>query len=97
MPYFAASGGLYSERSGSLAVRAERNIRGQGGRNREDRAADTVVRGSRQTNGMLTLGGGVLFAAGPHVFVRPDARAQMVSSGDTRVMGLFTLNFGYRF
>jgi hypothetical protein len=95
VPYFAASGGLYSERSGSLAVRSQHDIRDQGGRNRGDRAAETG--GSRRTDGMLTLGGGVLFAAGPHVFVRPDARAQMVFSGDTRVMGLFTLNFGYRF
>jgi hypothetical protein len=38
----------------------------------------------------------VQFAAGPHVFVRPDARAQVLF-GDTRVLGLFTLNFGYRF
>jgi len=52
---------------------------------------------SRRTEGLMTLGGGVLFAAGPHVFVRPDARAQVVFSGPTRVLGLFTLNFGYRF
>jgi hypothetical protein len=52
---------------------------------------------SSSTDGMLTLGGGVSFAAGPHVFVRPDARAQLVFAGDNRVLGLFTLNFGYRF
>ena len=52
---------------------------------------------SRRTDGLMTLGGGVLFAAGSHVFVRPDARAQVVFSGPTRVLGLFTLNFGYRF
>jgi len=52
---------------------------------------------SSETDGLLTLGGGVVLAAGPHVFVRPDARAQVVFSGDTRVLGLFTLNFGYRF
>jgi hypothetical protein len=52
---------------------------------------------SSETDGLMTLGGGVVFAAGPHVFVRPDARAQVVFSGDTRVLGLFTLNFGYRF
>ena len=46
---------------------------------------------------MMTLGGGVVLAAGPHIFVRPDARAQVVFSGDTQVLGLFTLNFGYRF
>jgi hypothetical protein len=49
------------------------------------------------TDGMLTMGGGVRFDAGAHVFVRPDVRAQLVFSNDTRVLGLFTLNFGYRF
>jgi hypothetical protein len=52
---------------------------------------------SHRTDGMMTMGGGVVFAAGDHVFVRPDARAQVVFTGDSRVMGLFTLNFGYRF
>jgi hypothetical protein len=52
---------------------------------------------SSSTDGLLTLGGGVTFAAGPHVFVRPDARAQLVFAGDNRVLGLFTINFGYRF
>ena len=61
------------------------------------RATDLVsTTSSRRTDGMMTLGGGVQFAAGEHVFVRPDARAQVVF-GDTRVLGLFTLNFGYRF
>ena len=46
---------------------------------------------------MATLGVGVEVAAGPHGFVRPDARAQVVFSDDTRVLGLFTLNFGHRF
>jgi hypothetical protein len=53
--------------------------------------------GGNYTNGMLTMGGGVRFDAGPHVFVRPDARAQLVFSHNARVLGLFTLNFGYRF
>jgi len=53
--------------------------------------------GRSYTDGMLTMGGGVRFDAGPHVFVRPDARAQLVFSNNTRVLGLFTLNFGYRF
>ena len=52
---------------------------------------------SRRTDGMLTLGGGVRLASGSHVFVRPDVRAQVVFGSDTRVLGLFTLNFGYRF
>ena len=55
------------------------------------------VSGGHYTDGMLTMGGGVRFDAGPHVFVRPDARAQLVFSNNTRVLGLFTLNFGYRF
>jgi hypothetical protein len=53
--------------------------------------------GRSYTDGMLTMGGGVRFDAGPHVFVRPDARAQLVFSNNARVLGLFTLNFGYRF
>jgi hypothetical protein len=53
--------------------------------------------GRSYTDAMLTMGGGVRFDAGPHVFVRPDVRAQLVFSNSTRVLGLFTLNFGYRF
>ena len=45
---------------------------------------------------LVTLGACVQFAAGEHVFARPNARAQVVF-GDTRVLGLFTLNVGYRF
>jgi opacity protein-like surface antigen len=66
------------------------------GRGATGRDAGLVSTSSHRTNGMMTLGGGVQFAAGPHVFVRPDARAQVLF-GDTRVLGLFTLNFGYRF
>lgn len=58
---------------------------------------DEFRSGGSYTDGMLTMGGGVRFDAGPHVFVRPDVRAQLVFSNDTRVLGLFTLNFGYRF
>ncbi len=58
---------------------------------------DDFRSGGSYTDGMLTMGGGVRFDAGPHVFVRPDVRAQLVFSNDTRVLGLFTLNFGYRF
>jgi hypothetical protein len=64
---------------------------------RDGRPTTGSLETSRRTDGLMTLGGGVVFAAGPHVFVRPDARAQVVFSGDTRVLGLFTLNFGYRF
>lgn len=115
VPYFAVSGGVYSERSERLeitlrGVEIPRGFggfpgpRGGGGRPtavspiRADGQPPTLTtEGSRETSGLMTLGGGVVFAAGPHVFVRPDARAQVVFSGDTRVLGLFTLNFGYRF
>lgn len=63
----------------------------------DDRARPLAPGSSRRTDALMTLGGGALFSAGPHVFVRPDARAQVVFSGDTRVRGLFTLDFGYRF
>ena len=49
------------------------------------------------TSGMLTFGGGVNIASGEHVFVRPDARAQVLFGGDTHVLGRFTVNVGYRF
>jgi hypothetical protein len=50
------------------------------------------------TSGLLTFGGGIVFASGEHVFVRPDARAQVLFGGDdTHVMGRFTVNVGYRF
>jgi hypothetical protein len=52
---------------------------------------------SHRTDGMLTMGGGAVFAAGSHVFVRPDARAQVLFGHGSRVLGLFALNFGYRF
>lgn len=125
VPYFAASGGVYGQRSERLEldVRAQltdtRNQQfnqpqGQRGGlpaaqpGRSDPRVPVVqavvvertsVRGDgeRQTSGLLSLGGGVRFDAGSHVFVRPDVRAQLLFSGDTRVFGLFTLNFGYRF
>ena len=115
VPYFAVSGGAYSERSERIAVTLpDVNVpgsfggfpgrRGGGGRpinvptiRGDGRLPTVTTEGSRETSGLMTLGGGVVFAAGSHVFVRPDARAQVVFSGDTRVLGLFTLNFGYRF
>jgi Outer membrane protein beta-barrel domain len=87
VPYFAVSGGVYGSR--------ERDVNAQR-RARDDRRALPGGESSR-ADGLMTLGGGVLFSAGPHVFVRPDVRAQVVFSGDSRVRGLFTLNFGYRF
>jgi hypothetical protein len=102
VPYFAASGGVFSERTGAATVRTLVDWVGDivpSWRPVAERVAPVAERilPSRQTDAMVTLGGGVIFAAGPHVFVRPDARAQMVFSGDNRVLGLFTLNFGYRF
>jgi hypothetical protein len=106
VPYLGVSGGLYGEGGG---VRREVDVPeprgyppgrpGQFGRDavpRPPATVSTVTVGSR-TDGMMTLGGGVRFNSGPHVFVRPDARAQVVFGGNTRVLGLFTLNFGYRF
>jgi hypothetical protein len=83
VPYFAVSGGLYGETSKRVYT------------GRLGPPFPTVT--SHSTDGMATLGGGLGVAAGPHVFVRPDARAQVVFADDTRVLGLFTLNFGYRF
>ena len=115
VPYFAVSGGAYSERSERVTVTLPdvdlpRNFggfpgqRGGGGRpitvstiRADGRLPRLTTDGSRETSGLMTLGGGAVFAAGAHVFVRPDVRAQVVFSDDTRVLGLFTLNFGYRF
>ena len=116
VPYFAMSGGVYSERVDSIVgdLTFERDGRvGRGvflpGRTPQNvreaiRTFGSIgtdffrpVPDSRQTNGMLTLGGGVRLASGSHVFVRPDVRAQMVFGDETRVLGLFTLNVGYRF
>jgi hypothetical protein len=114
VPYFAVSGGVYSERVqtnfGALVDGAEnlgpvidaiallipqvRDIYG---------TVETTGRGlpfdthRTHTSGLMTFGGGVVFASGEHVFVRPDARAQVVFGDDTHVMGRFTVNVGYRF
>jgi hypothetical protein len=106
VPYFAVSGGLYGQSTESFAddlARVPRGIPGgrfggRGGFRGDDGfGGGDGIESRGATDGMLTLGGGVRFSAGPHVFVRPDARAQIVFSGDSRVFGLFTLNFGYRF
>jgi hypothetical protein len=50
------------------------------------------------TDPALNLGGGVRIDLGPHVFLRPDARALLVAaSGDTYTVGVFTIKVGYRF
>jgi hypothetical protein len=111
VPYFGASGGLFSERSREATIGlgdgdAQPGVRGDapngargpvGTTSRPMSAPPLEARGSRRTDAMVTMGGGALLAAGSHVFVRPDLRAQMVFSRQTRVLGLFTLNFGYRF
>lgn len=102
VPYFAVSGGVFSERVETAIGRGlDVFLPGRTGRVVRDvfrgRGATADTFDSRRTDGMLTLGGGVRLASGSHVFVRPDVRAQIVFSGDTRVLGLFTLNFGYRF
>jgi hypothetical protein len=84
-------GGFPGQRGGGGRPITVSTIRGDG------RLPTLTTEGSRETSGLMTLGGGAVIAAGSHVFVRPDARAQVVFSGDTRVLGLFTLNFGYRF
>jgi hypothetical protein len=89
VPYFAVSGGVYGERGDGNTPRGRPS-------DQHGRPRLITTETSRRTDGLTTLGGGVTFAAGPHVFVRPDARAQVVFSGDTRVLGLFTLSFGYR-
>jgi hypothetical protein len=81
--------------SGGRAGEPFRGGFGAGAPGREDDFRDDVS--THRTDGMVTLGGGVRFASGAHVFVRPDVRAQFVFGSDTRVLGLFTLNFGYRF
>jgi hypothetical protein len=106
VPYFAVSGGLYGESTETRALVPLRGldlVRGPGrfpigaGDLRELVGSSFTTTTSHRTDGMMTLGGGVMLAAGPHIFVRPDARAQVVFSGDSHVLGLFTLNFGYRF
>ena len=104
VPYFAASGGVYSDRSRTTTVERpipppDRDDRTPGRRGPfvTDGRDIASAAGARRSDALLSLGGGVRFAAGPHVFVRPDLRAQMVFAGDTRVRGLFTLSFGYRF
>lgn len=110
VPYFAASGGVYSEdvRDGLGEILEDRDVDrnplfpGRGGRaGMVLGQVGSLVSNARgdgsRTDGMVTLGGGAVFSAGSHVFVRPDVRAQLVFANDTRVLGLFALHFGYRF
>lgn len=50
------------------------------------------------TDPAVNVGGGIKVDLGSHLSLRPDVRALIVmSGGDSYTVGLFTLNFGYRF
>ena len=50
------------------------------------------------TDPAMSVGGGFKVDLGSRLSLRPDARALVVASGgDTYTLGLFTVNFGYRF
>lgn len=50
------------------------------------------------TDPAVNVGGGIKVDLGSRWSLRPDARALVVTSGgDTYTVGLFTVNFGYRF
>ena len=50
------------------------------------------------TDPAVTVGGGIKVDLGSHLSLRPDVRALVImSGGDSYTVGLFTLNFGYRF
>ena len=50
------------------------------------------------TDPAISLGGGLRIDLGSRMSLRPDVRALVItSSGDTRTVGVFTVNFGYRF
>jgi hypothetical protein len=50
------------------------------------------------TDPAISLGGGIRIDVGSRLFLRPDARALVVtSSGDTNTVGVFTVSLGYRF
>ena len=50
------------------------------------------------TDPAISLGAGIRIDVGSRLFLRPDARALVVtSSGDTNTVGVFTVNLGYRF
>lgn len=50
------------------------------------------------TDPAVSLGGGVRVDVGSRLYLRPDARAVVVTSGgDTYTVGVLTVSFGYRF
>lgn len=69
-----------------------------GGGGRQANWDDGGYRWGSSTDPALSLGGGLRIDVGSKVFVRPDARALVVlSGGDSRTVGLFTVSVGYRF
>ena len=114
VPYFAVSGGVYSERvqtnfgallEGVEDVGPALEIIGRLIPQISDLYGFVETAGNSlpfdthttHTSGLATFGGGVVFASGEHVFVRPDARAQVLFGDETHVQGRFTVNVGYRF
>ncbi len=54
--------------------------------------------GASFTDPAVSLGGGLRVDLGSRVFLRPDARALIVTAdGDTHTVGVFTVNVGYGF
>lgn len=54
--------------------------------------------GASFTDPAVNLGGGLRVDLGSRVFLRPDARALIVTAeGDTHTVGVFTVNVGYGF
>lgn len=50
------------------------------------------------TDPAISLGGGIRIDVGARLYLRPDARALVVTSGEeTSTVGIFTVNLGYRF
>ena len=50
------------------------------------------------TDSAISLGGGIRIDVGSRLYLRPDARALVVtSSGDMNTVGVVTINLGYRF
>jgi hypothetical protein len=60
---------------------------------------DGDARWGSSTDPAVSVGGGLRIDVGSRVFLRPDARALVVFSGDgdSRTVGLFTASVGYRF
>lgn len=113
VPYFALGGGVYRASFGSQGSYGMmggsyggspwnygRMPMFYGNRmNPSELDQDGRFYGSRTfTDPAVTVGGGIKVDLGSHLSLRPDIRALVVmSGGDSYTVGLFTLNFGYRF